>query len=109
MARNIQHGLGKESGAPRDKATILSVNEGFVPNTVRVSVQWDGDHDISDFDLQRFGKVLQIQGETNNTAWAIIERPFRAAIAHTIPGWAINESMRQLIAGDTIPLRPNLK
>ena len=63
----------------------------------------------SDFDLQCFGKVLQIQDETENTGWAIIERPFHARIAHTLPGWAIHESMRPLTPGDTIPLRRDLE
>jgi hypothetical protein len=105
MARNMPHGLGKNRSAPTDKATILSVNADVAPNTVRVSLQWQGDHDISDFDLQSFGKVLQIQDETENTGWAIIERPFHARIARALPGWAIHESMTPLSAGDTIPLR----
>jgi hypothetical protein len=42
------------------------------------------------FDLERFGKVLSLQDETENTGWAIIERPFRAVIAGTFPGWAIS-------------------
>ena len=63
------------------------------------------DHDIADFDLQRFGKVLQIQDETEHTGWAIIERRFHAKIAHPLPGWALHESVRPLTAGDTIPLR----
>jgi hypothetical protein len=105
MARNMPHGLGKNRSAPTDKATILSVNADVAANTVRVSLQWRGDHDISDFDLQSFGKVLQIQDETENTGWAIIERPFHARIARALPGWAIHESMTPLSAGDTIPLR----
>ena len=74
-----------------DEAIILSVEADVAPDTLRVSLQWQGDHDISDFDLQRFGEVLQIQDETENT------------------GWAIHESMRPLNAGDTIPLRQDLQ
>ena len=92
-----------------DEAMILSVEADVAPDTLRVSLQWQGDHDISDFDLQRFGKVLQIQDETEHTGWAIIKRRFHARIAHTLPGWAMHESMCPLSAGDTIPLRPDLK
>ena len=94
---------------PMDEAIILSVEADVAPDTLRVSLQWQGDHDISDFDLQRFGKVLQIQDETEHTGWAIIEHRFHARIAHTLPGWAMHESMRPLSAGDTIPLRPDLE
>ena len=88
-----------------NNASILSVNADVSSNTLRVSLKWQGNHDIADFDLERFGKVLRVQDETENTGWAIIERPFRAVIAGTFPGWAINESMRPLNPGDTVPLR----
>ena len=90
-----------------NNALILSLNAGASPNTFRVSLKWQGNHDIADFDLERFGKVLSLQDETENTGWAIIERPFRAVIAHTLPGWAIHESIRPLNPGDTVPLRPD--
>ncbi|MBV8274382.1 MAG: hypothetical protein JO170_03850 [Verrucomicrobia bacterium] len=74
---------------------------------------------LSDLDLENglsvsqiassFGKVLRFQDETENTGWAIIERPFHARIAHAVPGWAIHESMTPLRAGDTIPLRRDLE
>jgi hypothetical protein len=63
---------------------------------------------IADFDLQRYGRVLSVQDETENTGWAIIERSFRAAIARPLPGWAINESMHPLIPGGTVPLWPDI-
>ena len=92
-----------------NEAIVLSVDADVAPDTVRVSLQWQGDHDISDFDLQRFGKVLQIQDETEHTGWAIIERRFHARIGHTLPGWALHESTSPLNAGGTIPLRPDLQ
>ena len=94
---------------PPNKATVLSVNADAAPNSFRVTLKWQGNYDISDFDLQRFGKVLRIQDETQNTGWAIIERPFRVPVAHTIPGWATVESTDLLKPGDAIPLRPDLE
>ncbi|MBV8213556.1 MAG: hypothetical protein JOZ08_10090 [Verrucomicrobia bacterium] len=94
---------------PANKATILSVNADTAPNSFHVSLQWQGNYDISDFDLQRFGKVLRIQDETPNSGWAIIERPYRVPIAHRIPGWATVESIDPLKPGDAIPLRPDLE
>jgi len=92
-----------------NKATVLSVNANSAPNTYRVSLQWRGNYDISDFDLQRFGKVLSIQDETQNTGWAIIERPFSVHPAYALPGWAIIEPTHALSPGDAIPLRPDLE
>jgi len=109
MNRNRRQEHSRDLKAPTNKATILSVNANTAPNTFRVVLQWQGNYDISDFDLQRFGKVLRIQDETQNTGWAIIERPFRVHPAYTLPGWAINESTHPLNPGDTIPLRPDLE
>jgi hypothetical protein len=50
-------------------------------------------------------QAVAIQDESENTGWAIIERPFRAAIAQIIPGWAMNQSIYPLNAGDHVPLR----
>jgi hypothetical protein len=102
-----QYMIPKDMNKTTNNALILSLNVEASPNTFRVSLKWQGNHDIADFDLERFGKVLSLQDETENTGWAIIERPFRAAIAHTLPGWAIHESIRPLNPGDTVPLRPD--
>ena len=109
MTRKFRHGLGNDRKVATNEAMVLSIEADVAPNAFRVSLQWQGDHDVSDFDLQRFGKVLRIQDETENAGWAIIERRFHARIAHAVPGWAIHESMSPLAAGDTIPLRPDLQ
>jgi hypothetical protein len=109
MTLNFGGGLSKDRNAAANEAMVLSVDADSAPDTLRVSLQWQGDHDIADFDLQRFGKVLQIQDETEHTGWAIIERRFHARIAHTLPGWALHESVCPLKAGDTIPLRRDLE
>ena len=109
MTRKFRSALRKHKNAATNKARIVSVNADVAANTLRVTLQWQGDHDISDFDLQRFGNVLRVQDETENTGWAIIERPFHARIAHPVPGWAIHESICPLTAGDTISLRPDLE
>ena len=109
MTRKFRRGLSNDRNAVTNEAMVLSVDADVASDTLRVGLQWQGDHDIADFDLQRFGKVLQIQAETEHTGWAIIEHRFHARIAHTLPGWAIHESMCPLTAGDTIPLRPEAR
>ena len=91
MTLNFGGGLSKDRNAAANEAMVLSVDADSAPDTLRVSLQWQGDHDIADFDLQRFGKVLQIQDETEHT------------------GWALHESVCPLKAGDTIPLRRDLE
>ncbi len=78
-----------------NKATILTVDEDVARNTFRVSLRWPGKHDIADFDLERYGRVLSVQNETENTGWAIIERSFHAAFARPLPGWAIKGSAQE--------------
>jgi hypothetical protein len=74
----------------KNTARILNVDEEVSPNTFRVNLEWQGNHNIADFDLERYGKVLSIQDEAENRGWAIIDRPFRAAIASR--GGGRNES-----------------
>src|ERR1700732_985932 len=78
MALHFGHGLSKDRDAAANEAMVLSIDADSAPDTLRGSLQWQGDHDIADFDLQCFGKVLQIQDETEHTGWAIIERRFHA-------------------------------
>jgi hypothetical protein len=74
MNGNARRKVGRQAKVATNRATILSVDAEAAPNSFRVSLQWRGTHDISDFDLQRLGKVLRIQDETENTGWVTIER-----------------------------------
>jgi hypothetical protein len=56
-------------------------------NTVRINIKWQGKHDLADFDVDRLGKVVSSDIDTEHTGWAIIE------------------PRRTVKPGDTIPLR----
>jgi len=56
-------------------------------NTVRINLKWQGKHDLADFDVDRLGKIVGSDVETEHTGWVIIE------------------PRRPVKAGDTIPLR----
>jgi hypothetical protein len=86
MTRNLDRRPRNERGRGHDRSNGFKRKRRRCTKWVCVSLQWQGDHDISNLDLQCLGKVLQIQAETEKTGWAIIERPFRARIAHTLPG-----------------------
>jgi hypothetical protein len=85
FGENRRQERARELKAAMNKAKILSVNADAARNTFRISLQWQGNYDIPDFDLQQFGKVLSIQDETPNTGWAIIERSFHVAIGYSLP------------------------
>jgi hypothetical protein len=109
FGENRRRERAQELKGALNQATILSVNADAAPNTFRVSLQWQGNYDISDFELQRLGKILMIQDETPNTGWAIIECSFTVPIAHSLPGSAIAEWRHALSPGEKIPLRPDLE
>ncbi|MEA3148000.1 MAG: hypothetical protein QOI53_3619 [Verrucomicrobiota bacterium] len=74
----------------KDMAFVLSVHENILPDISRINLKWNGNHEIFDFDLDRFGKVVNCATETGNTGWVMIEHP------------------RHLKPGDAIPSKPIL-
>ena len=42
----------------KDMAFVLSVHENILPDISRINLKWNGNHEIFDFDLDRFGKVV---------------------------------------------------
>jgi hypothetical protein len=70
-----------------NKAFVMSVHQDVSPKVLRISLRWRGNHEISDFDLAWFGKVLHSEAETENAGWVIIEHP------------------RFVQPGDAVPLR----
>jgi hypothetical protein len=73
-----------------DKAFVVSVHQDVSPQVLRINLIWKGNHEISDFDLARLGKVLHAEAETQNAGWVVIEHP------------------RFVKPGDEIPLQGNV-
>jgi hypothetical protein len=71
-----------------ESRTLLRQN--VQERTVRLNLKWQGKHDIADFDLDRLGRLVGCDTETEHTGWAIIE------------------PRRNVKPGDTIPLRQNV-
>ena len=67
------------------QAAVLSIHENSDEGTATVNLRWDGNHQISDFDLDRLGKVLNSEVETDHSGWALVERPVKATVGKTIP------------------------
>ncbi len=67
------------------EAAVLSIRENPNEGTARVNLRWEGNHQISDFDLDKLGEVLNSEGETEHSGWALVERPVKLTVGKTIP------------------------
>jgi hypothetical protein len=56
-----------------------------VPGTWRINLKWQGNHEISDFDLDRLGAVLRSEAETDHTGYVIVKSHAHQNIGDTIP------------------------
>jgi hypothetical protein len=65
-----------------DTRFAVSLHHDASPDTLHLTLKWQGDHDISAFDLDRLGQVLHYENETENTRWAII-KPSHLCIPET--------------------------
>jgi hypothetical protein len=66
------------------KQNIVSQHDNVNQATSRINLKWQGNHDIADFNLERLGKVVSCETETENTGWVIIERSRLVKIGCTI-------------------------
>ena len=67
------------------EAAVVSIRENPSDRTARVNLRWEGKHQISDFDLDKLGTVLNSEDETDHSGWALVERPVKVTVGKTIP------------------------
>ena len=67
------------------EAAVVSIRENTNERTARVNLRWEGKHEISDFALNKLGSVLNSEGETEHSGWAIVEPPVKATVGRAIP------------------------
>jgi hypothetical protein len=65
-------------------ALVTSVNHNPSEGTTRINLKWLGSHEIGDFNVEKLGKVLNCETETENTGWAIVEGQCRSNPGDTI-------------------------
>lgn len=93
-----------------DTAYVVSVHDHHPQGTLLINLKWEGNHDLSAFDLDRLGEVVHSEAETQNSGWVIIE-PYNRLNAHPeelLPGFGsaiLEPSSLNISAGDTVPLR----
>lgn len=67
------------------EAAVVSIRENTNEGTARVNLRWDGNHQISDFALDKLGNVMNSEGEAEHSGWAIVELPVKATVGKAIP------------------------
>ncbi|MBV9104738.1 MAG: hypothetical protein JO313_01820 [Verrucomicrobia bacterium] len=67
------------------EAAVVSIRENTQEGTARINLRWEGTHQISDFALDKLGKVLNSEGETEHSGWAIVELPVQASVGKVLP------------------------
>jgi hypothetical protein len=92
-----------------DTAFVVSVHYDDPNGRLLINVIWQGDHDISDFDLDRFGRLLNCETETVDSGWVVVE-PYdrlKTYLGELQPpfGPPVLEPSFRIAAGDTLPLR----
>jgi hypothetical protein len=68
-----------------DEAGVVSIRDNPDKLTTRINLRWEGKHQISDFNLDRIGKILNSEDETEHTGWVLAELPLKASVGTTIP------------------------
>jgi hypothetical protein len=92
-----------------DTAFVVSVHCDDPNGSLHINLRWQGDHDISDFDLDCLGKVLNCETETADSGWVVVE-PYdrlKTYLGELQPpfGPPVLEPSFRIAAGDTLPLR----
>ncbi len=65
-------------------AVIVSVHQGLERGT-RISLRWQGSHEITDFHFERLGDLIRCERETTHSGWAIIEPHHEIKTGEIIP------------------------
>ena len=68
----------------KDTALVMSCHEHDVTGTWRINLKWQGEHEISDFALDRIGAVLRFETETKHTGYVIVKSSTSPNIGDTI-------------------------
>lgn len=78
-----------------DAALVVSVhadveartllNQNIQDRAIRINLKWQGEHDLADFDLERLGRLVACESETEHSGWALIEPRHNVKPGDTVP------------------------
>jgi hypothetical protein len=88
----------------KDSAFVVSVHY-EKENAARINLRWKGRHDISQFDFDHLGEVVDSNTETENTGWVVVRHSLHSLPSSTPFGPAITGASDLVMPGDAIPLR----
>ena len=92
----------------QNAAFVVSIHYENTNEVARINVKWKGNHEISDFNFDRFGEVLSSESETANTGWVVVRFSYRmnnsGVSPFQQPGPAIIRFSERISPGDEIPL-----
>jgi hypothetical protein len=99
------HTLINSKRDTKDSAFVVSVHYNKA-NAAQINLRWKGRHDISQFDFDHFGEVVDCRTETENTGWVVVRHSLHIVPPRTPFGPAIFGTSDLVMPGDAIPLRP---
>jgi len=67
------------------EAAVVSIRENPDEGTARVNLRWERAYQISDFDLDKLGRVLNSEDEFEHGGWVLVERPVKVSVGTTLP------------------------
>ncbi|MGA8481946.1 MAG: hypothetical protein WB696_28595 [Chthoniobacterales bacterium] len=77
-------------GIAIDRAFVVSIHDDgcqgmLCRGTLHINLKWHGNHDISDFDLDQLGKVMQCETETETSGWVVVQQSHLVNSGYAIP------------------------
>jgi hypothetical protein len=96
-----------------DSAFVVSIHYDRPKGSARIILKWKGRHEISDFDFDHLGDVIDWGSQTENEGWAIVQFspdlhvPTLPPESQSAP--VILQTHDPLCVGDSIHLRPSSK
>jgi hypothetical protein len=67
-------------------ARVMSFYQNEVPaGSLRINLRWEGNHEITDFELEQFGDFVSCETETAHTGWVIVKPRGVVYFGDTIP------------------------
>ena len=68
-----------------EEAAVVSIRDNTDEGKARINLRWEGKHQISDFDLDKLGRVIDSEDETEHSGWVFVELPVDVSVGKIIP------------------------
>ena len=95
MTRNFRRGLSKDRNAFTNEAMVLSVDADVASDTLRVSLRWQGDHDIAVSICNASGKFCRFRMRPNTRGGRLLNvDSMQESHTHYLGGRSMNPCVR---------------